>query len=212
MARCTKEEALETRRRILDAAEAVFHAQGVARTSLADVAEAANVTRGAIYWHFKNKGDLFVAMCERVRLPMETMIEATVDKYENDPLGKFRMKCVFLFNDAMNNPHSRKVFDIVYHKCEFVDAKDPIMVRQHECYQRGMTNIEKMLANAIEKGQLPRNLDIRQATIMLHATVVGLMNNWLFSPSSFDLLKDGEILIDICLNNLRSGVPSLKDR
>ncbi|MBC7499702.1 MAG: TetR family transcriptional regulator, partial [Herminiimonas sp.] len=34
MARCTKEEALETRCRILDAAEDMFHAQGVTRTSL----------------------------------------------------------------------------------------------------------------------------------------------------------------------------------
>ncbi|MGK9806601.1 TetR family transcriptional regulator, partial [Salmonella enterica subsp. enterica] len=43
MARRTKEEALETRHRILDAAEAVFHARGVARPSLADIAEATGV-------------------------------------------------------------------------------------------------------------------------------------------------------------------------
>ena len=58
MPRKTKEEAQETRQRILDAAERVFQMQGVSRTSLAHIADAAGVTRGAIYWHFRNKADL----------------------------------------------------------------------------------------------------------------------------------------------------------
>ena len=58
MVRRTKDEALETRNRILDAAERVFGESGVSRTSLEDVASAAGVTRGAIYWHFKDKSDL----------------------------------------------------------------------------------------------------------------------------------------------------------
>src|ERR1700688_3142706 len=73
MVRRTKEEALETRNRILDTAEQVFVEKGVSNTSLAQLAEAAGVTRGAIYWHFKNKADLFDAMMSRVVLPMEEM-------------------------------------------------------------------------------------------------------------------------------------------
>lgn len=41
MARRTKEEAEETRQRILDAAEHLFHERGVSRTSLADIASGA---------------------------------------------------------------------------------------------------------------------------------------------------------------------------
>ncbi|MBL8522861.1 MAG: TetR family transcriptional regulator, partial [Betaproteobacteria bacterium] len=70
MVRRTKEEAQETRNRLLDTAEHVFNERGVSRTSLAEIAEAAGVTRGAIYWHFKNKLDLFNAMMERVILPV----------------------------------------------------------------------------------------------------------------------------------------------
>ncbi|KUJ92268.1 MAG: TetR family transcriptional regulator, partial [Pseudomonas sp. 63_8] len=62
MARRTKAEAQATRALILDAAEQVFHAQGVSHASLAEVAKAAGVSRGAIYWHFENKIDLFQAM------------------------------------------------------------------------------------------------------------------------------------------------------
>lgn len=69
MARCTKEDALATRHRLLDAAEYVFVEKGVSRTSLHDIAHAAGVSRGAVYWHFKNKADLFNAIMERITLP-----------------------------------------------------------------------------------------------------------------------------------------------
>ena len=49
MARRTKEEALETRMQIIDAARRVFHAEGVNRSTLDKVAKAAGVTRGAVY-------------------------------------------------------------------------------------------------------------------------------------------------------------------
>ncbi|MBC5762981.1 TetR family transcriptional regulator [Ramlibacter sp. GTP1] len=51
MPRRTKKEALATRNRLLDAAERQFLANGVAGTSLNDIAMAAGTTRGAIYWH-----------------------------------------------------------------------------------------------------------------------------------------------------------------
>lgn len=211
MARSTKEESLETRSRILDAAENVFHAQGVARTSLADVAQAANVTRGAIYWHFKNKSDLFDAMCERVRLPMEAMVQATADEREHDPLGQLRKTCIFVLQEAVHNPHSRKVFDIVFHKCEFVDPADPILIRQQECLLHGMANIKRILNNAIAKGQLPQDLDIPLAGITFYAAVDGLLNNWLFSPAGFDLAGNAEKLVDACLDMVRYA-PSLRKK
>jgi TetR/AcrR family acrAB operon transcriptional repressor len=209
MARCTKEEAQETRERILDAAENVFHAQGVAHTSLSDIAEAAGVTRGAIYWHFKNKSDLFVAMCERVRLPMEAMVLAGTHESASDPLGQLRSSCVFVLRETMLNAHSRKVFGIIYHKCEFVNAADPIMVRQQESILNGTANIERILRNAIGRQQLPADLDPRLAAIAFHASISGLLNNWLFSPSSYDLAGNAEKLIDASIETLRNA-PSLR--
>ncbi|MGN1056456.1 MAG: TetR family transcriptional regulator, partial [Comamonas sp.] len=69
MARRTKEDAEMTRNQLLDAAQAVFFSKGVAGASLADIAQAASLTRGAIYWHFKDKADLFDALMKRTTLP-----------------------------------------------------------------------------------------------------------------------------------------------
>ena len=77
MARRTKEEAFETRQSIIDAAEKCFHEKGVSRASLTDIAQAAGVTRGAIYWHFQGKADLLDALFQRIHMPLEELRAAS---------------------------------------------------------------------------------------------------------------------------------------
>lgn len=211
MVRCTKEEAQETRNRILDAAENVFHSKGVSQTSLADVAKEADVTRGAIYWHFKNKTDLFEAMCDRVRLPMEAMLEANADLRETDPLGQLREIAVFVLRQTATDPHSRKVRDIIFHKCEFVDATDPLSMRRQQCHSESRANIERDFKNAQSKGQLPADLNTSLAAIAFHSAISGTLSNWLFAPESFDLAADAERLVDAWLDMLRNA-PSLRKK
>ena len=209
MARSTKEEALETRCRILDAAVEVFYARGVSQTSLADVANAAGVTRGAIYWHFKNKGDLFNAMCERVRLPMEAMIQNSAEESAVDPLGQFRSWCLYALEEGAHNPQTRKVFSIILHKCEFVDPQDPIYMRQQECFLQGRINIQRILRYAVAKGQLPRDLDPFLAAVTVQALLSGILDNWLFSPESFELGEQTVRIVDLCIHTLKTA-PSLQ--
>jgi len=209
MARATKEEAQETRNRIIDAAEEVIFSRGLAQTSLADVADAAKVTRGAIYWHFKNKADLFEAICERIRLPMETLMETPAPEYAQDPLGHLRNVWIHLLQDAVNNPRTRRVLDILFLKCELVDREDPIWLRQNECHLNGLDTMGRILGDAIAAGQLPADLDTKLAVITLHSHIIGLLNSWLFSPTTFDLANVAERLIDACLDSLRYA-PSLR--
>ncbi|MBS0309638.1 MAG: TetR family transcriptional regulator [Proteobacteria bacterium] len=206
MARSTKEEAQETRSRILDAAEDVFHEQGVARTSLADIAAAAAVTRGAIYWHFKNKDDLFVAMCERVRLPVESMVQASAEQEADDPLGQLRATCLYVLREAAGNVHAHKVFGILFHRCEYIDTADQIVRLQQQSFHGATDNIERIVQNAIARQQLPATLDTRLAANLFHACWSGLLNNWLFSPDSFDLARDAERFVDACIDTLRHAV------
>ncbi len=90
VARRTKEEAAVTREQLLDAAERVFRERGVAGSTLAEVAAAAGVTRGAVYWHFRDKADLYAAMCERATLPLETMVEDAGATVHADPMAALR--------------------------------------------------------------------------------------------------------------------------
>jgi len=209
MARSTKLEATETRNRIIDAAEKVFHAQGVSRTSLEDVAHASGVTRGAIYWHFKNKADLFDAMSQRVKLPMEAMVQAGGEASQADPLGQMRSSLIFVLQETALNPRSKMVFDIIFLKCEFVDANDSIWSRQQEGCMKALANFERTMANAISRQQLPHDLDVALASRAVQAMLVGLINSWLFMPGSLDLAKEAPRLVDACLDMVRYA-PTLR--
>lgn len=209
MARRTKEEALETRHRILDAAEAVFHARGVARPSLADIAEAAGVTRGAIYWHFKNKSDVFAAMCDRVHLPVEALCEPERIARQEDPLGGIRDVCAFVMRQTVINPQWRRVFEIIFHKCEMVQENGAILDRQRQSHEEGMARMREHLRLALERGQLPADLDLDMAVNAFHAAIGGVLAHWLFAPGDFDLDANAERLSDVFIDTLRLS-PSLR--
>src|SRR3954468_23535016 len=104
MARRSKEDALATRARLLDAAELVFQAQGVAGTSLNDIAVAAGTTRGAIYWHFRDKADLFTAMMDRVSLPLQEAMAHIVAAEGGDPLPPLRAAIRLAFSKTVHDP------------------------------------------------------------------------------------------------------------
>src|SRR6478752_894909 len=120
MARRTKEEAMTTRERLLDAAELLFQSQGVSQTTLQQIAQAADATRGAVYWHFKDKADLFNAMMDRVTLPMEAANRAVLEEGEA-PLAALERSLIDALRLTATNPQVRRVFQIATHKVEYTD-------------------------------------------------------------------------------------------
>lgn len=122
MVRRTKADALVTRNSLLDAAEHLFQVHGVSRTSLNDIATAAGTTRGAIYWHFKDKADLFNAMMERVTMPLEGALACAAGKAEaaDNPLLSLRDSMMNALKQTANDEQTRRVFEVATHKVEYV--------------------------------------------------------------------------------------------
>ncbi|CAG4890498.1 TetR family transcriptional regulator [Paraburkholderia saeva] len=209
MVRRTKEEALETRNRILDAAEQVFFEKGVSRTSLADIAQAAGVTRGAIYWHFANKGDLFTEMFDRVLLPLDELKAASLDPEEPDPLGRMIDICILCLRDTANDPRRRRVFDILFMKCEFVEDMGPVMARCQNNMRDGLESMRGGVRNAISKGQLPADLEVSRAVSMIHAFISGSLRDMLFLPGAFDFGEHAEAMVHALFDSLRTS-PALR--
>lgn len=207
MARRTKEEAQATRVQILDAAERVFHAQGVSRASLAEVAKEAGVSRGAIYWHFENKIDLFQAMLERLRLPLEELARASESEDEPDPLGCMRELLVKALIRLAQDSQSQRIHDILRYKCEYTGELLGLRERMQELSLDCDLRIAKALSNAVSKGQLPSDLDCPRAAVCVHAYMEGIEANWLLVPN-FDLAQQAPALVDTVLDMLRS--PALR--
>jgi TetR/AcrR family acrAB operon transcriptional repressor len=203
--RRTKDEALETRNSILDAAERLFGASGVSRTSLEDVAQAAGVTRGAIYWHFKDKSDLFTAMVNRVTLPMEGMVARSSDEAAADPIASLKAAAVFTLKRTATDPQCQRVFDVVTHKCEYLDEMAGVKRRISSVEKGCVDRAEKAIRNAVKRGQLPAGVDARLAAIGLDAMLYGLISKWLADRNYFALARKAEAVVDLYLEGLRGN-------
>lgn len=203
MARKTKAQALETRHQILDAALALFSCQGVSATSLADIATAAGVTRGAIYWHFKNKADVLHEIWLRTDAGLDDVELEYQTKYPGDPLSVLRAMLIYIFEATAKDPQRRALMEIIFHKCEFVGEMAALQIMQQsllsECYDK----IEDVLKECIEAGQLPVTLNTRQAALLMRGYVNGMMESWLFTPESFDLAASAPQIVEAFIDMLR---------
>lgn len=196
MARRTKEEAQATRDALLDTAELLFQRHGVSRTSLADIAAAAGVTRGAIYWHFEDKADLFNAMMMRVTLPMEQAFERSTDPALDDALAEVRRSFLDALHKTATDPQVRRVFEIATHKVEYADELSGVRARHLEVRNACLRQVEAVLLRDKRRGRLTRRMTARSMAIGLHALIDGLLHNWMLDPGAFDLVKVGAQVLD----------------
>ncbi|MEV6168394.1 TetR/AcrR family transcriptional regulator [Streptomyces sp. NPDC051954] len=65
----------DTRQRIQDVALELFAEQGYEKTSLREIAERLDVTKAALYYHFKTKEEIIVSLFEDLTKPIEDLIE-----------------------------------------------------------------------------------------------------------------------------------------
>ena len=207
MVRRTKTEAAATRDALLDAALRVFREHGVAHTSLEEIAAAAGVTRGAVYWHFKDKADLFTALCERVQLPMEAMLAAAGETRQEDPLGTVRTLAVNCLTRLAEDPRTQAVFDVIFHKCEFAAGMASVAERHHTACDGCLVNVERLLKQAVARRQLPRDTDTRLAARCVNAFMVGVMHEWVQRPGAYDLKRAAPRMVDMFLAGLREEPP-----
>jgi AcrR family transcriptional regulator len=175
MARRTKDEAERTRNAILDAAELVFYKRGVVRTSLQEVAAAADVTRGAVYWHFRNKIELVRAMAERVVLPQEHMLEQLEASDSPTPLDDLSRACRESLRDLIHDQRRRRVFTILTQRCEYIDEMADVIKTRREVRERILARFIRLFERAHKLNTLAPEWTPRTAAMTLHGLMFGLM-------------------------------------
>jgi TetR/AcrR family transcriptional regulator, acrAB operon repressor len=207
MARRTKEEALATREQLLDAAEQVFRERGVGHASLAEVADAAGVTRGAIYHHFESKAELFQALMARAEMPIDTAFEDFENQDIADPLALFRQQGLQALDHLTSSRQIQNIFEILYLRCEYTDELASVATQQVQDRFECLAKCKAVLDQAVAKGQLPADTDTHLAAHGAFAFVSGLMRDWVEAPDTFDLKAAAPQLIDTYIAGLRANPP-----
>ena len=179
MVRQTKENAEITRQRIIDAAREVFLSRGVSRTSMEQIATKAGLTRGAIYWHFSNKTDLFSALREQVLLPLIDRMDDNLPVESNDDplgqIGKFLSGTIDALNESSD---TRQTFEIMMVKCEYVEELTQVLEQTLLNCERVSKKIEQLYERAETKGQLKVSDSPAILAMDTHLFFSGLIHLW----------------------------------
>lgn len=203
MVRRTKEDAGATRAALLDAAEQVFYEQGVARASLGEIAQRAGATRGAVYWHFKDKLDVFFAMLERVTLPWER------EAYSDESAGvvmtgvaRVRHIMALVFAQLERDARTRRVFEILLTKVEYVGELLSVQERSLEARAAFEAKLAGYIAVAEREQLVQLQVPVEEAALALRCLFDGLIKSWLMSHARFDLSGAGMRAVDAYLHGV----------
>lgn len=196
--RRTKEEADQTRRRIIAAALRTFHRHGIARTTLEDIARAARVTRGAIYWHFSGKQALLRAIREQVSLPLIDQSDFTL-LYETAgaPLERVERFLVDLLRAVEESREIRTAFAVMSFKCEYVGELAGELDEYARKNERLRSALTQAYGQAAARGDLRADLIPPLAALATLAFAAGLMRLWLLDRDATGIRKQARALIRV---------------
>ena len=178
----------DSRRRILDAAARCFARKGFAQASLDEVAAEAGLTKGAVYWHFTGKNDLFFALldarCAEMDQHMPSVVAAAMaaGKASGDPKTALITLIAGIVRRLAADPDWPRLF-IEF----FGQTRDPaVRSRFGQRYRESYADVAAMIRAGIPTGSPPQG-DPDDLALFWLALIDGLMLAWLVNPDSIDL-------------------------
>jgi TetR/AcrR family acrAB operon transcriptional repressor len=200
--RRTKEEAAVTRATVLKAALSVFSTKGYAATTLDDIAAAAKVTRGAIYWHFKSKADLYNTLTDELSARGADLVQQAVA--EGGTLLEI-LKRVFIRQCALieEDREARAVMELALFKTGLDPDLQAGRARQVKAGNALLEGITAAMQQGIDMGILRDDLDPADMARAFIAFENGTIQLWLNTPKSFSLKTSAESFAEILISGLQ---------
>lgn len=194
MARKTKQEAEKTRELILESALEVFYEKGFSRTTLNDIAQNAGMTRGAIYWHFTDKVELYTQLAQSIE--EQTDFDPNLFSKRANSLGEIEM-VIHAYLALFKNKKYLMFYEISNYKTEWMEELSEVLEAGKKEVKYIVDSLQKDFAHLQKKGMVKKGLSPNTCAITLCGLVEGLIQLWFFAPDLFDLqTKAKEIMAD----------------
>ncbi|AYA62885.1 MULTISPECIES: TetR family transcriptional regulator [unclassified Alteromonas] len=202
--RRTKEDAELTKQTILKAAVDVFTERGVAKASLEEIARKADVTRGAVYWHFKNKMEIFDALHENLHTPFIERIMEGLEAEHPNPVGQLQELCTNIFLDLDQDEQLRKTLTLFMLKCDYSGDLKCSQEKHTTAKYDKIQAFSAYYKRAIKLGQLSADITPEDYTLAMNCFMRGILSEYLEAPEAFDITTKAPILMKIYFGGLRT--------
>lgn len=172
------------RRQILAAATDVFSRKGYAGTTLDDITAAANLSKGAIYWYFESKAELFTTILgERSSVFLELLEDAA----QSAPSPLAALEQMWLrWMEALETDRAYQAYARLAHlRIEVgVEPRESLEARRTE-ERRAQALVTQKVLEAVAAGELPREADVEAVALSFVSAGTGLVRAWLLVPETF---------------------------
>jgi TetR/AcrR family acrAB operon transcriptional repressor len=197
----TKEDAALTRKVLIDAALSVFSHKGYAQATLEEVAKEAGVTRGAIYWHFGNKFEMFYAVLQELYKKAAARVKKIIDS-DQRPLSKFHQLMIELFLIAS----SEEEFGIIEEVQLFKTRKGEEFNRLYKDHVENVKAMRELLIGLIQEGiaagEFDSHLDPEVTVVALLSYIAGIKSAWLSGIADISVAENAEKLANIFIKGI----------
>ena len=198
--RRTKEDAEQTRLKIIAAALELFSRNGYSNTTLAMIADSAGFSRGPIYWHFKSKDELYEAVLAYSQEPLEQLIEQS-RQLAGDPQAALEHFVGEWFRLLLDERWYRQSFEILLNKTELTAQMASTLKRERKLTRAMVQLLEELIAKAHADEGSARSL-----ALLLYSSLMGITHTWLLSPKLFSLREQAPFLTRRLLNSMAPGL------
>lgn len=186
--RRTKEDAEATRLKVIEAALELFSQHGYSHTTLAMIASAAGFSRGPIYWHFKNKDELYEAVLHYSQEPLEQLVAQSLAQ-QAVPVQALHYFCEQWFTLLLENRWHRQSFEILLNKTELTAEMSGTVRRERKLTRLIVSSLARLIDEAQGLKQLPEQ-NSEQSAILLYTALMGVTHTWLVDAKLFSLKKN----------------------
>jgi TetR/AcrR family acrAB operon transcriptional repressor len=201
--RRTKEEAAVTRQLILDAALKIFSSKGYSATRLEDIAEAAGVTRGAVYWHFQNKVQLYNTLVMEISSEKFESVIAQAIEAGGTYLEVLRQIHINVMDMVERYPEMRAVMELISYKVEesIPELADTFRAKV-DIVEEAVRQGADFLRRGVDQGVIRDDLDPMDMSWAWQAFREGVTRMWLMNPDTFSLIEKAPTLVDLYLRGI----------
>lgn len=203
MVRRTREEAEATRQALLDTALELFSRHGAEAVTLKQIAAQAGVTHGAMYWHFRNKGDLLVQLYHQSELPFEPHYLEQRQAVQQDALTALRAFVLNSLSQLGKDPRAHRIYRLFHYGRACSPELEVLREAIDAELESWREHLHYFLKQARKQKQIRKKADLDQISMGLLAMIVGLLDLWTLTPDTFALAIQAKGLLDVQLAGLR---------
>ena len=194
--RKTKEESEKTKRLLLDTALKVFSQKGYSATRLIDIAKEAGVTRGAIYWHFNNKAELYIELNKENRdRSMEIIDKVWAEDFS--PVEKMRQVFIQFMIFLEEDKQFKDFQELALFKTEMIDELEKEICAERDDLHDHIKRIVDSIREGQENGMFRKDVIPEDMAIAFLSYVFGIMSLWIVEKQPFSMKEKAETFADI---------------